>query len=127
LSILSNYYYRSSNVTNKVKIIQEQTVQAEEKKDSFAVFFILLILVLAILIVHALLITEFNYMPESLAIVLLGAFVGFILSYTRWDFREVESFNPTLFFRLLMPPIIFESGYNVNKGNVFANIVPILL
>jgi sodium/hydrogen exchanger 8 len=65
------------------------------------------------------------FRPESLAIVLLGAGIGFALSYSRWDWREVESFNPNFFFLVLLPPIIFESGYTVNKGNFFANIIPI--
>lgn len=107
-------------------IIEEQATQAEEKKDSLAIFFILLIIVLATLVVHLLIITEFYYMPESLSIVLLGAFIGFILSYSRWDWREVETFNPNFFFLVLLPPIIFESGYNLNKGNFFSNIIPIL-
>lgn len=49
-----------------------------------------------------------------------------MLSYSKWDWREVESFNPNFFFLILLPPIIFESGYNLHKGNFFANIVPIL-
>ncbi|KAI1701026.1 sodium/hydrogen exchanger family domain-containing protein [Ditylenchus destructor] len=115
-----------SNISTKVPLIEE-TAQAEEKKDSLAIFFILLIIVLAILMVHALISTEFHYMPESLAIVLLGALIGLILSYSKWDWREVETFNPNFFFLVLLPPIIFESGYNLHKGNFFANIIPILL
>jgi sodium/hydrogen exchanger 8 len=98
-----------------VPIIEERTAQAEERKDSLSIIFILFVIVLAILIVHVILITEFRYMPESLAIVLLGALIGFVLSYSRWDWREVESFNPNFFFLVLLPPIIFESGYSVSR------------
>uniref|UniRef100_A0A915M709 Sodium/hydrogen exchanger 8 n=1 Tax=Meloidogyne javanica TaxID=6303 RepID=A0A915M709_MELJA len=101
--------------------------QAEEKADSLAIFFILFIIVLAILLVHILIKFQVRFMPESLAIVLLGGLIGFILSQTRWDWSEVEQFNPSIFFLVLLPPIIFESGYNLHKGNFFANIVPILL
>uniref|UniRef100_A0A914M7K4 Sodium/hydrogen exchanger 8 n=1 Tax=Meloidogyne incognita TaxID=6306 RepID=A0A914M7K4_MELIC len=101
--------------------------QAEEKADSLAIFFILFIIVLAILLVHLLIKFQVRFMPESLAIVLLGGLIGFILSQTRWDWSEVEQFNPSIFFLVLLPPIIFESGYNLHKGNFFANIVPILL
>ena len=45
-------------------------------------------------------------MPEALAIVLLGGLIGFLLSYSRWDWRQVESFNVNLFFLVLLPPII---------------------
>ncbi|KAI6222054.1 Sodium/hydrogen exchanger [Aphelenchoides besseyi] len=116
----------ANNQSSKQPIIQEKTLQAEEKKDSLSIFFILLVIVLATLLVHLILITEFYYMPEPLAIVLLGAVIGFILSYSRWDWREVESFNSNIFFLALLPPIIFEQGYTVNKGNFFANIIPIL-
>ncbi|KAL3075778.1 hypothetical protein niasHS_012608 [Heterodera schachtii] len=123
----------NSTIANSSKIPifgdpqNEQTTQVEEKKDSLAIFFILFIIVLAILLVHLLIKFQLNYMPESLAIVLLGVFIGFALTYSRWDWREVEKFNPNFFFLVLLPPIIFESGYNLHKGNFFANIVPILL
>ena len=30
--------------------------------------------------------------------------------------KRIESFSPTAFFLVLLPPIIFESGYNLHKG-----------
>ncbi|KAF7635019.1 Sodium/hydrogen exchanger [Meloidogyne graminicola] len=117
-----------STNSSKVPLLDEHSgKQAEEKHDSLAIFFILFIIVLAILLVHLLIKFQVRFMPESLAIVLLGGFIGFILSQTRWDWSEVEQFNPSIFFLVLLPPIIFESGYNLHKGNFFANIVPILL
>ncbi|MFH4978927.1 hypothetical protein AB6A40_005636 [Gnathostoma spinigerum] len=117
-----------SNETTKAPLIQlvGSGAQVEEKRSSMAIFFILSVIMLATLVVHVIIVYRFHYLPESLAIVILGAFIGLVLSYSNLDFREVESFSPNFFFLVLLPPIIFESGYNLHKADFFANIFPIL-
>mmetsp|Transcript_34185 Transcript_34185/g.51597 ORF Transcript_34185/g.51597 Transcript_34185/m.51597 type:complete len:597 (-) Transcript_34185:556-2346(-) len=47
------------------------------------------------------------------------------------DIRDIAngllSFSPTFFFGILIPPIIFNSGYHINKRLFFRHIKPILL
>ena len=41
--------------------------------------------------------------------------------------KEVLSFDPTIFFLVFLPPIIFNSGYNIQRELLIRHIQPILL
>lgn len=75
--------------------------------------------------------TKFQYIPESLAVVFFGAIIGLITklisSQHIGNWQREEMFSPTTFFLVLLPPIIYESGYNLHKGNFFQNIGSIML
>merc|ERR1719278_1386801 len=63
-----------------------------------------------------------------LAIVFLGAVLGLLMTaLPEAETKRIEAFSPTMFFLILLPPIIFESGYNLHKGNFFQNIGSILV
>ena len=50
-----------------------------------------------------------------------------MMSLPEAETKRIEAFSPTMFFLVLLPPIIFESGYNLHKGNFFQNIGSILV
>ena len=118
----------NSNKTEEEEQIDEAflpALGAEEKEhsSSLAIFFVLFVLVLCVFLVHFMLQNKCHYIPESLAIVFLGGFVGAVIKLLpNEELSKVESFSPTTFFLVLLPPIIFESGYNLHKGNFFANL-----
>lgn len=98
--------------------LPEEGSAEKEHSNSLAIFFVLSVLILCIFTVHAILRLKCHYLPESLVIVFLGAFIGlFMRLLPTEDMKSVESFSPTMFFLVLLPPIIFESGYNLHKGN----------
>ncbi|XP_065161071.1 sodium/hydrogen exchanger 8 [Atheta coriaria] len=112
-------------------VLPDKGAAEEEHNSSMAIFFVLCVLALGILLIHLMLHTGFQYVPESIVIVFLGALIGLVMNdlsdrnISNW--RQEEAFSPTAFFLILLPPIIFESGYNLHKGNFFQNIGSILV
>lgn len=92
---------------------------------------LLFVVILGLCILSAYLIKQNSlyYLPESAAAIMVGAVVGCLTRALYPSAEELDflTFEPEIFFFLLLPPIIFEAGYTLRKKDFFANFWTISL
>lgn len=104
---------------------------AEAAHEFGALNTLLLVVILGLCILSAYLIKQnsFYYLPESAAAIVVGIIVGGLARAVYPSTEELHflSFEPELFFFLLLPPIIFEAAYSLETKSFFANFWTISL
>ena len=102
------------------------------KKVYLATVLVLILLVTVSVLIDG---SSLRWLQESMAYIFIGAVLGSAVHlYAASDpeqsardvFTEHIEFNGNIFFYILLPPIILDSGYNMSKANFFRNIDSIL-
>ncbi|XP_075734807.1 na[+]/H[+] hydrogen exchanger 1 isoform X2 [Rhipicephalus microplus] len=103
-------------------VLPQKESAEEEHHSSMTIFFALSVIAVCILMIHFLIQANFEFLPESVVVVLIGALIGLFLklisSQHLGNWQKEEALSPTMFFLVLLPPIIYESGYNLHKADV---------
>ena len=64
---------------------------------------------------------KIHWIHEAGATILLGVLVGLMISGSTDEITDWLDFDESVFFFLLLPPIIFEGGYSLRSREFFAN------
>jgi len=96
--------------------------------ESSIVSITVFVTLLCICIIIGHLLEENKWMNESITSLVIGLFAGVIvLLVSRGKSSHILVFNEELFFIYLLPPIIFNAGFQVKKKQFFRNFATILL
>lgn len=90
-------------------------------------FLVILLVTLCVLLGLVLKKTKWSYyLPESGAAMIFGFIVGGLASLAGEEEADRLVFSPNVFFFILLPPIIFEAGYTLEKKPFFRNLGSIM-
>ncbi|GMM38393.1 bifunctional K:H/Na:H antiporter [Saccharomycopsis crataegensis] len=101
---------------------------AEEIFSSWAIFILLFLLGSALWTSYYLQQRRISSVHETVLSIFYGMIVGLIIRVSPGHYiQDTVTFNSSYFFNVLLPPIILNSGFELNQANFFKNIGSILV
>lgn len=127
--IVSSFWYGGSDTCSGTRTMSERwEMENEAVSSKSAVFFLLVLIFVAVGISLDGWLQQRNviYLPGASVTMLLGVGCGVSLRAVGDDqLEEVLEFDAELFVIVLLPLIIFEAGYALDKVGFFSNLLPI--
>ncbi|KXS21559.1 Sodium/hydrogen exchanger, partial [Gonapodya prolifera JEL478] len=99
----------------------------EQIYDSWGLFILVALLFVTLIVAYFLKARRIRSIHETVVSVILGLFVGLVIRLSPGDeIQQVVTFDHRIFFTVLLPPIILESGYGMKVKQFFSNLGSII-
>ncbi|KAJ2783969.1 monovalent cation:H+ antiporter, CPA1 (nhx1) [Coemansia interrupta] len=105
----------------------EPLPEDEEKASSQALLILVSLLIAALLTSYYLQRWRIRTVHETVLSIFAGMAVGLVLRFSTGDYiKRIVTFDHTVFFNMLLPPIILNCGFNLQKTSITRNMAPVL-
>ncbi|KAJ2386196.1 monovalent cation:H+ antiporter, CPA1 (nhx1), partial [Coemansia sp. RSA 2611] len=105
----------------------EPPPEEEEKASSQALLILVSLLIAALLTSYYLQRWRIRTVHETVLSIFAGMAVGLVLRFNSGSYiQRMVTFDHTIFFNMLLPPIILNCGYNLQKTSIARNIPSVL-
>ncbi|KAJ1820894.1 monovalent cation:H+ antiporter, CPA1 (nhx1), partial [Coemansia sp. RSA 2598] len=105
----------------------EPLPEDEEKVSSQALLILVSLLIAALLTSYYLQRWRIRTVHETVLSIFAGMAVGLVLRFSTGEYiKRIVTFDHTVFFNMLLPPIILNCGYNLQKTSITRNMTPVL-
>ncbi|KAI8318090.1 Sodium/hydrogen exchanger, partial [Martensiomyces pterosporus] len=106
---------------------EEPPPEEEEKVSSQALLILVSLLIAALLTSYYLQRWRIRTVHETVLSIFAGMAVGLVLRFSTGSYiKRIVTFDHTVFFNMLLPPIILNCGYNLQKTSIARNIPSVL-